>query len=195
MDRTEVSRRRARRWPGLTSLLPIILGLAACGLAERKPSLRYEISVSARELYEYIDDERVNTYPIAVGKPGHATPRGSFAIHRVDWNPDWTPPDSEWADGETYKAPGESGNPMGRARLVFKAPYTIHGTSDTGSLGRAASHGSVRIANDVVLRLARRIMEHGGAGRSESWYEDVIASPERMVQVNIPNPIPLRIRD
>lgn len=195
MNRYEVSRRRARRWPGLTFLLPVIFCLSACGLAERQPSLRYEISVSARELYEYIDDERVNTYPIAVGKPGYATPRGDFAIHRVDWNPDWTPPDSEWADGEPYRAPGESGNPMGRARLVFNAPYTIHGTSDTGSLGRAASHGSVRVANDVALRLARRVMEHGGAGRPESWYQEVIGSPTRMVQVDIPNPIPLRIRD
>ena len=195
MNRHEVSRVRARRRPARALLLTIVLALSSCGLDERRSSLRFEIIVSARELLEHIDDERVNTYPIAVGKPGYETPRGSFAIHRVDWNPDWTPPDSDWSRDETYKAPGESGNPMGRARLVFSAPYTIHGTSDTGSLGRAASHGSVRIANDVVLRLARRVMEHGGAGQSESWYQEVISSPNRMVQVNIPNPIPLTIRD
>jgi lipoprotein-anchoring transpeptidase ErfK/SrfK len=159
-------------------------------------ALRFEIVKSARELHVYRGEERVATHAVAIGEePEHATPTGEFRITRVDWNPDWTPPDSEWAADEEPREPGDPENPMGRARLVFQEPYTIHGTDDTASLGRAASHGSVRVANEVVMELARLVMEAGGAGRSEAWYAEARGTPDEMRQVSIPEPVPLRIRD
>jgi len=157
--------------------------------------LRLEISLSARELYIYIDDERVRTLPVSVGQPDHETITGSYGIHKVDWNPDWTPPDSDWAADAEYKEPGEEGNPMGRARLIFREPYSIHGTDALDSLGRAESHGSVRVSNEHVLGLARLIQEHGGAERSEGWYRNAADTPTEMFEVPIPDPVTIRIRD
>jgi lipoprotein-anchoring transpeptidase ErfK/SrfK len=140
-------------------------------------SMRIEVNIGARELYEYHDGERVSSYPVAVGQPEYPTPTGEWGIHRVDWNPDWTPPDSDWAEGRDYTPPGHPDNPMGRVRMVYRAPYSIHGTEVLESLGQAASHGSIRMANDDIMELARRVMHAGGAPRSEEWFQEVIAGP------------------
>jgi murein L,D-transpeptidase YcbB/YkuD len=185
---------------GLMIMLPLVLGCAVREAPSADPSadrgeLRYVISLSERELYEYVDGERVSRYPVAIGQPGHPTPTGAWTIDQVDWNPDWTPPDSEWAEGRRYKEPGEEGNPMGRVRIIFHRPYTIHGTEALESLGTAASHGSVRISNPDGIEVARRVMEFGGAERSEAWIEETLADPTTMREVAVPDPIPIEIRD
>jgi lipoprotein-anchoring transpeptidase ErfK/SrfK len=154
-------------------------------------SVRLVISLSERELYEYIEGERVHTYPVAVGQPGHETPTGEWGIHQVDWNPDFTPTDSDWAEDLDYMPPGHPDNPMGRVRMIYRAPYSIHGTEALESLGRAASHGSVRMANDDIIELARRVMEHGGEPRSEEWFQAVLDDPTEMHEILLPDHVPL----
>jgi lipoprotein-anchoring transpeptidase ErfK/SrfK len=154
--------------------------------------MRLEVSLSERELYEYQDGELVNTFPVTIGEPDHETPTGEWGIHRVDWNPDWTPPDSEWAEDYDPKPPGHPDNPMGRVRLVYDLPFTVHGTDDLASLGEAASHGSIRMANEDIIGLAKRVMEAGGEPRSEDWYDGVVDDPEEMVQISLPRPVPIR---
>jgi hypothetical protein len=153
--------------------------------------VRLELSISERKLHVYRDGKRVRSFRVAVGKKQYPTPKGKFRIHRIDWNPDWTPPDSDWANGSHYTPPGHRDNPMGRARLVYKAPYSIHGTREVDSLGRAASHGSVRMANKDVIELGRLLMEAGGAGRSKAWLRRVLDKPTEMVTVKLPKPITL----
>lgn len=153
--------------------------------------LRLEVDISAREIREYRGGVVANTFPIAVGQPDHPTPTGEWGIHQVDWNPDWTPPDSEWTGDAEYTPPGHPDNPMGRVRMIYMAPYSIHGTDDLESLGRAASHGSIRMANEDITELARRIMEAGGAPRSEAWYEEVLDTPTEMRRVSLRDPVPL----
>lgn len=158
--------------------------------------LRMEVVVSDRTLDVYDGDRAVASHPVAVGQPGHETPRGSYEMTVVTWNPDWIPPDSDWAEGRERKAPGEAGNPMGRAKILWSAPYyTVHGTEAEHSLGEAASHGSIRVSNPVVMALAELVMECGGAARPGAWYRDVKASPSDMREVPIPDPIPFAVRD
>jgi hypothetical protein len=153
--------------------------------------LRLEVSLGDRELRVFRAGEEIRRYDIAVGQPDHPTPTGDFTIHQVDWNPDWTPPDSEWAEDREHKAPGQEGNPMGRVRLVYRAPYTIHGTEDLESLGGAESHGSIRMANEDIIEHATLVMEAGGETRSDAWYEEVLANPTEMVSVELANPVRL----
>lgn len=176
------------------SILAATLPILACAAEPAQAPVRIVIDVSERKLYEYIGGELTNTYAVAVGTRKYPTPTGRFRIYQVDWNPTWHPPDSDWAKGEAPKGPGEPGNPMGRVKMIFKPPYTIHGTTAVESLGKAASHGSIRLSNRNAMNLARRLMEHGGAHRSDAWYTEVIRSPRDLRQVRIPNPIPLQIR-
>jgi lipoprotein-anchoring transpeptidase ErfK/SrfK len=155
--------------------------------------LRYEVSLEERQLYVIRGDNVVRTHPVAIGQPDWPTPTGDFAIHQVDWNPRWVPPASEWAEDEDVREPGDPENPMGRARLIFHQDYSIHGTDDTASLGQAQSHGSVRVANDVVQELARLTMQAGGSGRDENWYRQAREQRTEMRQVRLNDPVPIRV--
>jgi lipoprotein-anchoring transpeptidase ErfK/SrfK len=157
--------------------------------AEDVPALRLEVSLSARELYVFMAGEIVDAYPVAVGQPGHRTPTGTWEVFRIDWNPDWTPPDSPWAEEREYKPPGHPANPMGRVRMVFNPPYTVHGTEEYDSLGRAASHGSIRMGNDDIIELAPLVMKHGGEPRAEAWVEEVLAQQTEMRRIHLPEPV------
>lgn len=159
-----------------------------------RPDLRLEVNLAERELYVYRRGERIATYPVAVGSREWPTPTGEWTIGQVIWNPRWIPPREEsWAEDEDVSEPGAPGNPLGRAQLVYRAPNSIHGTTEPGSLGKAVSHGSIRVSNRVALRLARQITRAGGAGKSEEWYDR--AESERRVrrEVLLPSPIPIRV--
>ncbi|HEX6370950.1 MAG TPA: L,D-transpeptidase [Longimicrobium sp.] len=158
------------------------------------PDLRLEVNVAERELYVYRNDQRIATHPVAVGTSEWPTQTGEWTIGQVVWNPRWTPPrEEEWARDEEVKEPGAPDNPLGHAQLVYDAPRSIHGTNEPESLGKAESHGSIRIANSVAVQLARMVMESGGAGKDEAWYQNVRQNRRERVEVAIPNPIPIRV--
>lgn len=158
------------------------------------PDLRLEVNVAERELYVYRNDQRIATHPVAVGTSEWPTRTGEWTINQVVFNPRWTPPKEEsWAKDEEVKEPGDPDNPLGVAQLVYDAPRSIHGTNEPESLGKAESHGSIRIANEVVVDLARMIMESGGARRDESFYQQARSNRRERVEVPIPNAIPIRV--
>ncbi len=106
--------------------------------------LRLEIRLSKRQVTLYQGDEKVKTYPIAVGRPGWETPTGSFRVRQKVRNPIWVHPFT----GE--KVPGKDPeNPLGGYWLGFwtdgKNSIGFHGTPTPLSVGKAASHGCVRM--------------------------------------------------
>src|SRR6478609_9494583 len=76
------------------------------------PPMRIAVSLSARELKVIENGDVVQTYGIAVGRPSHPTPTGSFTTGLIDWNPSWTPPPTDWAKDKQYQPPGSPDNPM-----------------------------------------------------------------------------------
>jgi hypothetical protein len=158
------------------------------------PDLRLEVNVAAREVHVFRNDQRIATHPVAVGTSKWPTRTGEWTIGQVIWNPRWVPPREEgWAEDEKQKEPGAADNPLGHAQLVYDAPRSIHGTNEPESLGKAASHGSIRVSNQVAKELARLVMESGGAGKDEAWYQRVQANRTERVEVPIPNPVPIRV--
>ena len=115
--------------------------------------LHLELNVAARRLDVYEGTAVVRRYRVAVGGADHPTPLGTYDIRRVEWNPVWVPPPSEWAKADTIMGPGPA-NPMGRVKLEFRELYFLHGTPDPTSVGTAGSHGCVRLANQDALELA-----------------------------------------
>lgn len=153
------------------------------------------VDLSDRMLYVTRGDETVHEYQVAVGQRRHPTPTGSFGVRRVVWNPRWVPPDAAWARGKSAREPGDPRNPMGRVKIFFSAPdYYIHGTRETDSLGRAESHGCIRMRNADVIALARMVMENGGAQRSPGWFRRVINRVRSTQDVRLSEPVPMRVR-
>jgi len=156
--------------------------------------LRLEVDRESRELSVIVDGNEVDRFDVAVGTDSYPTPRGSFNIRKVIWNPAWKPPDSKWAKGKSAQPPGHPDNPMKRVKMFFKEPdYYIHGTDAEDSLGRAESHGCIRMNTDDVTRLARLVMEHGGKPMPEPWYRRVFRSRATKV-VMLTSPISVEIR-
>lgn len=155
--------------------------------------LRLQVDLSERELAVVVDGDVVETFPVAIGKDSYPTPRGDFKIRKVIWNPSWRPPDSKWARGKSAKPPGHPKNPMKVVKMFFKEPdYYIHGTDDDDSLGKAESHGCLRMDVDDVTRLGQLVMEHGGKPMPEPWYRRIFRGRTTKV-VYLATPVPIEI--
>ena len=155
--------------------------------------VQFVVDLSDRQLRILQGDRVLRTERVAVGSDEYPTPVGRWHFQRVDINPDWTPPDSEWAEKEEAKQPGEEDNPMGRARLLFTEDYSIHGTDETASLGTNQSHGSIRVANTAVLDVARVLLQAGGAWDGNDWFNRMTADRTRMHRINLEHPVEISV--
>lgn len=109
--------------------------------------VRVAVDLDARELTVLEGDEVVLSTPVAIGNADHPTPTGTFYV--TD-KLDTADPDgpygpyalglSAWSDVLTEFAGGDG-------------QVGIHGTNVPSSIGQAASHGCVRVANDVIEQL------------------------------------------
>ena len=106
-------------------------------------------------------------YPVAIGRPGWDTPVGQFSVIERVRDPVWVHP----ATGQ--RVPPGPGNPLGsrwigffedctprrgfngQSNLVVKscASAGFHGTSQRSSVGRAVSHGCVRLLEEHIREL------------------------------------------
>lgn len=159
-------------------------------------NLRVVVDISDRQLRLLDGDRVLETHPVAVGSEEWPTPTGSWEFHRVDINPEWVLPKSEeWAKDETTRTPGDPENPMGRARLVYRMPNTVHGTDDLNSLGKAVSHGSIRVANDVALDLAEKLLKAGNAWEGSNWFKRMTENRTTEYQVDLADTVPIEVQE
>ena len=107
-------------------------------------------------LYRNLQEEK--QYTVAIGALGYDTPTGLYHIQNKQVDPVWNVPDSDWAGdlAGTTVPPGPE-NPLKARWMGIYDGAGIHGTSDTGSLGSAASHGCVRMAVADVIDLYDRV--------------------------------------
>ena len=164
------------------------------------PVQRYEnmsllVDLSDRTLYVISEGEVKRTFPVSVGQEGFDTPPGTYRISHMIWNPSWRPPASDWARDHQPEPPGSPGNPMGRVKMFFREPdLYIHGTALPSSLGRARSHGCVRMRNTDAVELARMVMVNSGQAKTPEWFQETIARSDTSREVQLPRPMRVRIR-
>lgn len=97
------------------------------------------VSLEDRKLALVEDGQVKKVYTVAVGKPTTPSPTGTFSIARRVKNPTYS------HDGKTV-LPGP-GNPVGTRWMGLSVKgYGIHGTNEPKSIGKAASHGCIRMA-------------------------------------------------
>lgn len=158
------------------------------------PDLRLEVNLAERKLHVYKGEREIAVHPVAVGSEKWPTPTGEWTISQVIFNPRWVPPKEEaWAEDEEIAEPGDPDNPLGVVQLVYEPPNSIHGTDEPQSLGKAVSHGSIRVSNEVGVELAKLIMEAGGAQKDDAWVQSALRNKTQRQDVPIPNPVPIRV--
>ncbi|WP_239461799.1 L,D-transpeptidase [Occallatibacter savannae] len=97
------------------------------------------VSLEDRKLALVEDGAMKKVYTVAVGKPSKPSPVGTFAIQRRVKNPVYQ------HEGKVVQ-PGP-GNPVGTRWMGLSVKgYGIHGTNEPKSIGKAASHGCIRMA-------------------------------------------------
>ena len=121
------------------------LSMQAMGQRDAKPTAEAAVK---RVIVVSLEDRRLalveggqvkRVYTVAVGKPSTPSPVGTFAIARRVKNPTYH------HDGKTV-LPGP-GNPVGTRWMGLSIKgYGIHGTNEPKSIGKAASHGCIRMA-------------------------------------------------
>jgi len=96
----------------------------------------------------------VKTYTVAVGAAGYETATGTYNVQSKQVDPTWYVPDEPWAGRLAGRViPPGPDNPLQARWMGFFDGAGIHGTSDVGSLGSAASHGCIRMSIADVIEL------------------------------------------
>jgi lipoprotein-anchoring transpeptidase ErfK/SrfK len=109
---------------------------------------RIEIDLSERRIELLRDGRVILTTRTAVGAPDTPTPTGSYYVNQRLTTGDPSGPFGPAALGVSAFSPVLQGWAQG-------GPIAIHGTNDPSSIGEAASHGCLRVDNEVLLRLFR----------------------------------------
>ncbi|HBB33560.1 MAG TPA: L,D-transpeptidase [Cyanobacteria bacterium UBA8803] len=113
---------------------------------------RLEINLSRRQVTLYDDNMPLKSYPVAIGRPGWETPTGNFQVVQMFENPRWINP----LTGEAIPG-GDPQNPLGRYWIGFwtngRDWIGFHGTPNPNSVGKAASHGCIRMYNKDIEEL------------------------------------------
>lgn len=118
------------------------------------PDYRITINIPARRLFLYERGEPIGIYPVAVGTNRYRTPVGPRFLKDVTWNPWWFPPPySDWAKDEKPTPPGPK-NPLGRVKMSLGGDIYLHATNKEYTVGRAASHGCMRMKGKDAIELA-----------------------------------------
>lgn len=122
---------------------------------------------SARRLLVLENGRELRRYPVAVGRPGWETPVGDFRVIELVAHPIWEHP----ATG--VRVPPGPANPLGSRWIGFHhdcdgrrgfngvevltvegcVSSGFHGTPQRESVGRAVSHGCVRLFDEHVREL------------------------------------------
>ena len=180
-----------------TAFVLLVAGAALCGgeaiaRSTRQADVRLRLNIPAFRLDLVEAGVITAAYPVAVGEPRYPTPVGEFSLTHITWNPWWYPPASDWARNEAIQRPGGN-NPIGRVKLRFGGPYFLHGTPFASSIGKAASHGCVRMHDGDARALARAVNRLAGGGVPDDTLDTIEGDSSRTVTVELRDPVPIEV--
>ena len=122
------------------------------------------IDSDARYLYYVLPEGQAIRYGVTVGEEALAF-SGVAKIGRMTEWPTWTPTEDikKRMDVPSFVGPGPQ-NPMGaRALYLFEGNkdtlYRIHGTNQPEYIGQAISSGCIRLTNEDVIDLYKRVKQ------------------------------------
>jgi lipoprotein-anchoring transpeptidase ErfK/SrfK len=88
-----------------------------------------QVDISAQTIYVYVNGRLQHVWPVSTARMGYRTPVGSYrptVMRRF------------------HRSSKYGGSPMPHS-IFFLGGYAIHGSYEIRSLGRAASHGCIRL--------------------------------------------------
>src|SRR6516165_3979825 len=125
----------------------------------KEPAGTIIIDTPNTHLYFVLGNGKALRYGVGVGREGFTWSGMERVTRMLEW-PDWTPPE-EMIVRQPYlprfMAGGET-NPLGaRALYLGNTIYRIHGTNQPSTIGTFVSSGCIRLTNEDVMDLYRRV--------------------------------------
>lgn len=129
-----------------------------------------KIDKSAQRMTVMVDGVKRFAWPVSTGKAGYATPSGTYWVFRME--KDYF--SKEWDDA-----------PMPHTMFFTPQGNAIHGTLETANLGRAVSHGCVRLEPANATKLFNLV-------RAEGMFSTqvIITGPSPRLPPGVKKPIP-----
>ena len=125
--------------------ISILIGSAA------HAALLIEIDKSAQQMTVTLNDQQLYTWPVSTGADAYDTPSGTFTPFRMDIDHH----SDEWDNA-----------PMPYSIFFTDGGVAVHGTFERRSLGRAVSHGCVRLSVKNAATLWKLVMQQKMANTS-----------------------------
>ncbi|MDB5597989.1 MAG: ErfK/YbiS/YcfS/YnhG [Xanthobacteraceae bacterium] len=104
------------------------------------------VDKSTQQMTVSVDGRTRWQWPVSTGRAGFATPSGNFKAFRME---------ADHYSKEFDEAP------MPHSIFFTKTGHAIHGYLDTRNIGRAASHGCVRLEPDNAAKLFALVQAEG----------------------------------
>ena len=123
-----------------------VLAIAAVQSSAAAAGILINIDKSAQRMTVAVDGAVRHVWAVSTGRSGYATPSGSFRAFRLEKDHF----SKEWDDA-----------PMSHSIFFTAKGHAIHGSYETRRLGRAASHGCVRLAPGNAARLFALVKSQG----------------------------------
>jgi lipoprotein-anchoring transpeptidase ErfK/SrfK len=121
-------------------------GVVIAAVSVAQASIVIDIDKAKQRMTVRVDGQVKYTWPVSTGRAGYATPSGTFSVFRME---------------EKYASKEWDNAPMPHTMFFTPQGNAIHGTYEGGNLGRAVSHGCVRLALQNAATLFKLIQSQG----------------------------------
>ena len=121
--------------------------LVALGLwtGAARAAVDIQVDLSTQTMHVTTGSGETRDWPVSTARFGYSTPRGHFGVQSLQ---------------AMHYSRKYHNSPMPHS-IFFHGGYAIHGTYDTKALGRAASHGCVRLSPAHAAELFAMVMAEG----------------------------------
>ena len=109
------------------------------------PKVIARVDLSDQTMTVYVDEKLSYVFKVSTGRKGYGTPTGR-------WNAEWLSP--------KHRSKKYHNAPMPWS-VFFHGGYAVHGTTEVRRLGRAASHGCVRLHPSNAKIFYQLVRENG----------------------------------
>jgi lipoprotein-anchoring transpeptidase ErfK/SrfK len=103
------------------------------------------VDLSSQTVDVYVNGVHRHRWRTSTGRRGYRTPTGVYSPKRLE---------RDWYSRKYYWSPMPYS-------VFFRGGYAIHGTTETGRLGRPASHGCIRLRTAHARELFNLIRRYG----------------------------------
>lgn len=114
------------------------------GRAQASADIRVDLSTQTMTVTS--DSGENYVWPVSTARRGYVTPRGTFGVQSLQ---------------AMHYSRKYHNSPMPHS-IFFRGGYAIHGTYEVGALGRAASHGCIRLSPANAATLYAMVRQEGG---------------------------------